>query len=277
MLKIGEYNTLAVARIIDHGVILRGLEFGQEVLLPKSLCPDGLEVNDELEVFVYTDSEDRNVATTEKPYATINQFAYLKVVDVNDFGAFLDWGLQKDLFVPFKQQPHRYHTDEHELVYVLLDDATDRVVGIGKFRAFFTKDLSDLEEGQEVDALVYDTDDLGFRVLVNNEYNGLLFASDLVREPKLGEKLKLYIKTLRKDGKIDLVEKPPREQQQLEGRELILERLKQEGGKLPFNSKSSAEVVHAEFNMSRKIFKKTIGALYKERLIDFTDDGMILK
>jgi len=276
MLDIGEYNTLIVERLIVHGAILRDDELGQEVLLPGSLMPAGLKEQDEIEVFIYRDSEDRLVATTETPHVLVNQFAYLEVKDVNDFGAFMEWGLSKDLFVPFKQQPHLYRVGDRELVYVLLDDTTDRLVAVGKNRVFFNKDLSKFEVGQEVEVLVYGRDDMGYRVLVDKEFNGKIFDSDCMVAPERGAIIKAFIKSVRRDGKLDLTTYPEREVRQTSSEAEILERLKIADGKLPFNSKTSAEVVMAEFGMSRKIFKKSIGALYKQKIIDFTEEGMVL-
>lgn len=276
MLDIGKYNTLIVERLIVHGAILRDDEIGQEVLLPGSLMPAGLKEEDEIEVFIYRDSEDRLVATTETPLALVNEFAYLEVKDVNNFGAFMEWGLSKDLFVPFKQQPHKYEVGGRELVYVILDDSTDRLVGVGKNRVFFNKDLSAFEKGQEVDVLVYARDDMGYRVLVNNEFNGKIFDSDCMRAPERGECMKAFIKSVRRDGKLDLTTYPEREERQASSEEQIMAKLEIAGGSLPFNSKTSAEQVMEEFGMSRKIFKKSLGALYKKKLIEFTEDGMIL-
>ena len=276
MLDIGEYNSLVVERLIVHGAILRDDELGQEVLLPGSLMPAGLKEQDEIEVFIYRDSEDRLVATTETPYVLVNQFAYLEGKDVKDFGAFMEWGLSKDLFVPFKQQPHLYRVGDWELVYVLIDDSTDRLVAVGKNRVFFNKDLSKFEVGQEVEVLVYGRDEMGYRALVDKEFNGKIFDSDCMVAPKRGDVIKAFIKSIRRDGKLDLTTFPEREVRQTASEIEILERLKIAGGSLPFNSKSSAEDVKAEFAMSRKIFKKSIGALYKQKVIEFTEEGMKL-
>ncbi|MGB0524707.1 MAG: CvfB family protein [Flammeovirgaceae bacterium] len=274
-LKVGDYNNLKVNRSSDFGLYLSYDE--GEVLLPNRYISDELKEGSEVEVFVYHDSEGRLVAVREQPFAKVGDFAALKVKDVTDIGAFLDIGLAKDLFVPLKEQHRRMQEGKTYLVKVMLDPRTGRMIGVSKIGAFLEKENIDLEEGQEVDLMVYELTDLGFMCLVNETYAGMLYRNEVFSKLEIGSKLTGYVKKLREDNKIDLSERPLGFKG-LEGQEAsIVDRLKKSPkGFLPFNDRSSPEEIRSEFEMSKKSFKKLIGILYKQRIIEIDQKGIKL-
>ncbi len=275
MLHIGSYNELTVDRIFDFGVYLES-EQGADVLLPGKYVPEGTAVGDRLKVFVYTDSEDRPVATTQTPKAVVGEFACLRVKDVNAFGAFLDWGLDKDLFVPFKRQHRQMEVGRSYVVRVLLDEQSGRVVAASRLNAFFNKDTRGLEEGEAVRLMIYDFTDLGIMAVVDNEYSGVLYRSEVFEPLRFGDVRDGYIKKIRPDGRLDLMLRKPGYAAVTDLKPQVLEALERAGGFLPYHGKSDADEIRAVFKMSKKVFKQVIGGLYKEGAITVGEDGMRL-
>lgn len=275
MLEIGKVNRLKVARTGSHGVYLTDGQ-GNEVLLPQKYAGAGLRANDELDVFLYTDSEDRPVATTQTPLAQRGQFAWLQVRDVTPHGAFLDWGLDKDILVPFREQARRLKKGQHCLVYLYLDDKSGRLVASSKFLRFLKKQCPDLERGQKVDLLVWETTDLGAKVIINNRCQGLIFKDDLYEELQSGQRLSGYIKNIRPDKKIDVtLQKPGFAAIEPHAQRLLL-KIRQNNGFLALNDNSSPDEIREQLKISKKAFKKAVGILYKKRLIRITADGLQL-
>jgi len=276
MLKIGSYNQLVVEREVDFGFYLNTKEEG-EVLLPKKYAPDGLKPGDTITVFVYTDSEDRPVSTTLKPKAVVGECAFLGVKDTRQFGAFLDWGLEKDLFVPNSQMQDRMKKNENHVVKVCLDERTDRVYASARISEHCNKNPAYLVEGQEVGLLIYGINKTGILAVVNNEYCGMLYHGETYKTLSLGDTATGYIQKIRDDGKIDLLLKKPGYGSVSESKTKILEVLKQSAGFVPCHDKSSPDKINRLFSMSKKEFKRAIGGLYKERIIVITDKGICLK
>ncbi|MCX5882750.1 MAG: S1-like domain-containing RNA-binding protein [Deltaproteobacteria bacterium] len=272
MLKIGSYNELVVERMVDFGLYLN--KKPDEVLLPLKYVPENTRPGDTLRVFVYTDSEDRPVATTLEPKAVVGEFAYLIVKDVASFGAFMDWGLEKDLLVPLNQQQDRMKAGKHYVVKVCLDETTGRVYGTNRITHNCDKNPKDLSEGENVDLLIYGITKIGIMAVVNNRYSGLLYRSEVYASVSIGEKTTGYISRIREDGKIDLTLKSPGYQSISGSGAGILETLKKRGGFIPCHDKSSPDEIRRVFSMSKKEFKKAIGGLYKAGSIRITDKGI---
>jgi len=275
MIDIGKYNTLKAARSIAHGMVLVDEE-GDDVLLPKKYVPEGLSPGDDIEVFIYTDSEDWPVATTQRPKAALGQFAYLEVKEVTGFGAFLDWGLDKDLLAPFAEQPKKMERGKRYLVYLLLDEQTGRMIASGKLNKFLETENIELVEGQEVGLLIGPETDIGYNAIINHRYRGLLYKSDLFHPVQPGDWCMGYVKTIRPDRKIDLSLRKPGYAQVGPDAEKILQLLEKNNGFLGLHDKSDPEEIAARLQMSKKAFKKAIGALYKQRLIRIEEGGVYL-
>jgi uncharacterized protein len=273
MINIGDYNTLPVARLVEFGAYLGDKETVGEVLLPKRYFPKDLRVGDKLEVFVYTDSEDRIIATTEKPLAKIGECAFLEVKDINDYGAFLDWGLSKDLFVPYAHQPYKFQVGQKAFVYLKYDDVSQRVIATGKVRNQLKNDVSDLEIGEAFKGVVYEEHELGWRMVIDHKYHAMIFDSDFTEHPEKGDVLNVFIKDIRNDGKLDVTLFPPHIAVQDDLETFIINYLKENDNFMDLDSKSPAEKVKEAFGVSRKVFKKALGALYKKKMIDFADGG----
>jgi predicted RNA-binding protein (virulence factor B family) len=270
-MEIGKINKLTVARTTDNGCYLED-ENENEVLLPNAYVTDDLKINDEIEVFVYKDSEDRIVATTLKPYIQFEEFAYLQVKEVNDYGAFIDWGLPKDLMVPFAEQTVKMVEGKWYLIFLLEDTETERLIGSNKIKDFvFFKDI-DVKEGDEVDLLLYEMTDLGMNTIVNNLYKGLIFESDIHKKIKPGDKLKGYVKQVREDGKIDIVLEQPGYSKSIdENSNIILSALKENDGFLNLTDKNTPDEIKNKLGLSKKAFKKAIGTLYKQKTIELSE------
>ncbi|WP_289053917.1 CvfB family protein [Carboxylicivirga marina] len=273
---IGKYNTLKVVKEVEFGLYLDGGEDFGEILLPIRYVPPGLKPDDEIEVFIYLDSEDRVIATTEEPYAIVGEFAYLETVSVNKTGAFLDWGLMKDLLVPYREQAERMKEGEKYVVYIYLDDESRRIVATSKLNSVLDNLMPEYEEGQEVDLMVIAKTDLGYKVAVDSLHSGMLYHNELFKPIKIGDTFKGYIKKLREDDKLDIsLEKPGYEKiDGLAGE--ILEILKSKGGQMDVSDKSPAELIYKVFGTSKKNFKKAIGTLYKQRIIEINKDNIKL-
>lgn len=272
-MKIGEYNSLKVLRDTPHGVFLAD-DDGEEVLLPGKYLSGDEKEGDVKELFVYNDSEDRPVATTETPKILLNKIAALKVIDVNSFGVFLDWGLEKDLLVPFKEQNKKMQLGQTYVVRMYLDEDTDRLVATGKVKKYFSNDELTIEPGDKVDLMVFNQSDLGFEVIINGKHLGLIFRNEVFSPIKNGDKLTGFIKQIREDGKIDVSLQPDILTHIENSYEVILAALKVHGGTLNLSDKSSPEEISATLQMSKKTFKKAIGSLYKQRKITM-DSGKI--
>lgn len=269
MLQIGQYNTLKVLKQSPIGLYLGNGD--EEVLLPKKYIQDGTNVGDELELFVYLDNDNRPIATTLKPYATVGEFAYMTVKDVNEHGAFLDWGIAKDLFVAYSEQRTEMQKGNKYIVFLFVDEYSGRIAASAKSIKFLDNTDVKLRVGDEVQLLISEQTDLGFKAIINNAFEGLLYKNEIFEDIKVGDTKRGFIKQIRDDGKIDLRLQPSGYVHIETTRHGVLEQLKSEGGLLKLGDKSSPEEIYAKFNMSKKAFKKTIGALFKERLILIRD------
>lgn len=275
MVKIGDYNRLAVTKIVDFGVYLDGGN-GVEILLPAKYVEGATEIGQEMDVFVYTDSEDRLIATTEHPFARVGEFAFLEVVDVNKVGAFLDWGLAKNILVPYSEQKSRMKEGGVYLVYVYLDNATKRVVATAKVEKYLGNVPADYRRGQEVDALVWQHTPIGYRVIVDNLHNGMIYENELFRPLEIGQSVKAYVKQVREDGKIDLTLSGNTSERVATLADRILHYLEINHGSTPINDHSDPAEIEARFQCSKKDFKKAVGSLYKQHRILITPEGITL-
>jgi hypothetical protein len=278
MIELGKYNLLEVMRSTPHGLFLEDKE-GNDVLLPGKFIPEGTAVGDYLEVYIYRDNEERLVATTEEPKFTLYEFAGLKVSEVNAHGAFVDYGVGKDLFVPFREQKVPMIAGNYYLVYMYLDGETDRLAGSTKVDQFL--DLVDLEEsemavGDEVTISVWSKSELGMNVIVNNRYRGLIYANELFENLTVGMPRTAYINRIREDGKLDIRLEKDGYAKVEDNAQKILDLLKERKGYLLLTDKSSPDLIKKELGMSKKTFKKSIGALYKQKLILLEDKGIRL-
>ena len=267
-------NRLTVARHADQGLYLAGGP--EDILLPNRYVPEGANVGDELDVFVYLDNEERLVATTQTPFAQVDDFAWLEVAWVNQFGAFLDWGLMKDLFVPFGEQKMKMQKGRSYLVHVHLDPETFRIMASAKVERYLSKEWPPYHGGDEVDALVWQKTDLGFKVIVDNQFAGLLFDDEIFRQLHSGDRLRAYVKQVRPDGKIDLSLQKKGQKAVHDFSDILLEHLRTNGGFTPLGDKSPAEEIYALFGVSKKVYKKAVGDLSRQRLITIEDDGLHL-
>lgn len=275
MITLGEYNLLKIDRILDQGAYLVDEE-GYDVLLPNKYMAEDAKVDDEVEVFIYNDSEDRLIATNLTPKFTLNEFAFLQVKDVNRFGAFLDWGLEKDIMVPFSEQNQRMEVDRWYIVRLLLDEKTNRLVASNKLNKFLETDFISVEVGEEVEIIVSERSELGYTVIINHAHKGLIFANETFRELNVGETQKAYVKNIREDGKIDVsLQKQGYVSVEPNARR-ILEMLKEKDGFLALTDKSQPQDIYSQLQISKKIFKKAIGALYKNKQIRIEEEGIYL-
>lgn len=273
MIQAGNYYTLQVVKLVDFGAYLDGEEVG-EILLPKRYVPQGLRAGDELEVFLYHDGESRLIATTERPKAIVGDIAVLEVKDVMHQGAFLDWGIMKDLFLPLSQQASVLYKGMKVPVLVYLDEMTGRVAATEKFQHHLKGKEILLKENDPVNLLVTRKTDLGFEVIINSMHVGLIHFSDIFHEMKIGDRLKGFIKKLLPDDKIDVMP-GERGYKRIESEaEKIMRLLKENNGYLPYHDKSSPDEIYSFFGMSKKSFKMAIGGLYKEKKISFTQAGI---
>ena len=275
MLEIGKYNKLKVVKKVDFGIYLDGEPFG-DILLPKKNVPENCNLDDEIEVFIYCDSEDRLIATTEKPMATVGEFAFLKAVSVFQAGAFMDWGLQKDLLVPFREQKKKIEAGKFYVVYVYLDDDTKRIAASEKVDKYLDKTKPAYELGAEVDLLIYSQTDMGFNAIINNAHRGIIYKNEIFEPLEVGMKLKGYIKKVRTDDKVDLSLTHIGLESINFAAEKIISLLNKNNGFIELTDKSSSELISEKAEMSKKTFKKAIGFLYKNRIITIEDNGIQL-
>lgn len=275
MIEIGKYNTLRVVKDLDFGLYLDGGSAG-ELLLPARYVPKNTKVGDKLEVFIYHDNEGRLICTTDHPKAITGEFAWMQVRSVSNAGAFLDWGIMKDLLVPHREQKAEMAEGRWYLVYVYLDQASQRIVASARINKFLDNIPPVYEKNDEVDLIVADETDMGYKVIVNNAHWGLVYKNEVFNPLRKGEKLKGYVKEVREDEKID-VSLYKLGYDKIDGiAQKVLEVLKQNGGYLPVHDKSDAEEISLLFGCSKKSFKKAIGSLYKQQLIALEKEGIRL-
>ncbi|PWH87157.1 CvfB family protein [Brumimicrobium oceani] len=275
MVYIGEYADLRIDRFTSVGAYLEDDE-GFEVLLPNKYLTNDMEENQIVNVYIYNDSEDRPVATTETPKIELNDFAFLKVKAISNFGAFLDWGLEKDLLVPFKEQTAKMVEEGVYLIRLYRDEQTNRLVGSARINRYLENEVTDLEAGDEVDLFIAEISDLGRKVIVNEKYSGLIFKDRLVRPLRNGERTKGFVEFIREDGKIDISLVPIGLEKFDEFSEQLLTYLKENGGVSTVTDKSSPDLIRTELGMSKKSFKKAVGNLYKNKKIKLNDTSIEL-
>jgi hypothetical protein len=275
MLFIGKYNYLTIERVTSVGMFLSDVE-GEEVLLPNQYLTDEMQVGDNIKVFVYLDSEDRPVATTETPKIVRNEFAFLEVKDVSEHGAFLDWGLIKDLFVPFREQSRPMEIGESHVVFLYLDQKSSRLIASTKIDRFLENERLTVKEGDEVDLLIWQKTDLGYNAIVNQYHKGLIYANEVFRDLKAGDSLKGYVKKIREENKLDISLQKTGYDSIEPTAQLILDEIKKSAGFLNISDSSSPEDIYKRLQISKKTFKKAIGGLYKQGLDKIAEDGIYL-
>jgi predicted RNA-binding protein (virulence factor B family) len=278
MIQLGKRNDMKVLRMVDFGAYLDAGDIG-EILLPNRYVPESCKVGDEVNVFVYLDSEERLVATTQKSLVEVNHFACLEVKWVNEHGAFLDWGLMKDLFCPFKEQKQKMQVGYKYVVYAYIDAVTYRIVASAKLEKFISNERPPYSKGDEVDIIVCQKTDLGFKVIVDEKFYGMLFDKDVFKPLRKGDRMKAYIKQIRLDDKIDVVLQNESGRELVEGfaERLLQELFASEGGCLPYHDKTDADEIYRAFGVSKKTFKRAVGDLYKRNLITLSDSGIELR
>lgn len=279
MIKLGRTNTMTALRETSVGYFLNESAHGDpagDILLPNKYVPRDLAVGDEIEVFVYNDSHERPVATTLRPAVQRDEFALLQAVAVSDAGAFLDWGLEKDLFVPFREQVRPMQEGRWYVVFVYLDEETNRLVASSRVNRYLKNDASELVAGDEVQLLAYESTDLGMNVIVNNQYKGLVYQNEIFRTVHPGDSLIGYVKQIRDDNRVDVsLQRSGFENVEPNARRILAE-LRAEGGFLPLTDSSPPEEIYQSLEMSKKTFKKAIGTLYKDRKIVIEEGGIRL-
>ena len=314
MIKLGTYHTLRILRHTDPGIYLEGDETTGDILLPKRYVTPQMHDGDELEVFIYLDQDERIIATTERPLAQVGQFAFLEVAWTNQYGAFLNWGLMKDLFCPFREQKQRMQRGKGYIVYIKEDEASHRLMATAKVEKYLTplyppeggrnnavesqtnnasdrggypveslpNNASPLRgdrggyHGQRCDCLIWQKTDLGFKAIVDNRYQGQLYDNQLFQPLHTGDRLTAYIDHIRQDGKIDLTLQPTGHRQTLDFAEVLLRYLHENNGRCNLGDHSPAELIADRFQVSKKVFKRAVGDLYRRRLITLSDDGICL-
>lgn len=280
MIEIGKYNTLTILRDTKVGLFLgnptEDPEGTHDVLLPNKYVPNDFQIGDEITVFIYLDHEERPVATTLEPYIFLNEFALLRVNYVNQIGAFMNWGMEKDILVPFKEQARPMEQGKRYLVYMYMDEKTNRLVASSKLNQFLNNDDITVEVGEEVDLIVSHITDLGINVIINEKHKGLLYKNEVYDDLRTGDRIVGFIKNIRPDGKIDVSTRKLGFESIEPSSQVILDELKASRGFLRLNDDSHPEDIKTVLKMSKKTFKKAIGLLYKQKLIDIKDDGIHL-
>ena len=275
MLEIGGYNTLTVLRKVDFGYYLDGLDYG-DILMPAKYAAAELQACDKVDVFIYLDSSEKLIATTEIPLAQTGEFGFLKVMKVNEFGAFLDWGITKQLFVPFAEQKVKMEEGKSYLTYIFIDPVTERITGSSKIFRFVDQVPPLIKENTLYEGIVWQKTDLGYKIIINHNNSGLLFHNEVFKALHQGDKINVYVKNIRPDGKIDLTLTSNALEKSDEVSQIILQKLRDNKGFLPLGDHSEPEMVMSTLNMSKKNFKKGIGKLYKDRLISIEENGIYL-
>lgn len=275
-LQLGKKNKLKAAWRVDFGMYLVGGGYEGKILLPQRYVPEDLEVGDEIEVFLYLDNEERLIATTIEPKAMVGDFTYLEVAWVNEYGAFLDWGLMKDLFCPFREQKRRMEKGRSYIVHVHLDDESYRIMASAKVERYLSAPPQDLKVGQEVDLLIWQKTDLGFKVIADNSFGALLYDTQVFRNIHTGDHIKGYVTRIRPDGKVDCALQLGGHQHTVDFAERLLRYLETQGGRCRLGDKSDAEEIKEQFGVSKRTYKQAVGELYKRRLIRISDSGIEL-
>ncbi len=266
MAKLGTINNLRVVKVVDFGVYLDGDELG-EILLPSRYVPESCVIDQIIKVFIYLDSDDLTIATTDMPLALVGESAYLKVVDINHYGAFLEWGLSKNLLVPYSEQIKPLTVGQYYVFYVFLDEQTDRIAASAKLNEFLSEEAEELETGTKVDLLICAQTDMGFKAVINDSYLGLIFKNEIFQLLRVGQKLKGLIKNIRDDGKIDLGLQVSAEKTRDELSDRIIEFLSQQGGTSTLTDKSPPNDIYNQFSVSKGSYKKALGQLFRQKLI----------
>ncbi len=276
-MEIGKINTLVAARPTEYGFILIDEE-ENEVLLPNAYLSKDVVLGEETDVFIYLDSEDRVVATILNPKIKLGEFGYLEAIDVNSYGAFMDWGLPKDLLVPFAEQGRKMEVGKFYPVYLLQDESTGRLIGSSKINKFLSFENIALKVGQEVDILPFGMTELGMNVIVENKYRGLIFKTNIHKHIEEGEHIKAFVKKIRSDGKLDIMLEPIGYRESIDkNTEIIINALKKNNGFIAITDKSSPQLIQKVLGLSKKAFKRGVGNLYKQRLIELEEEGIRLK
>lgn len=280
--KIGDFNRLKVKELARRegygpifGVYLEGGREG-DILMPQKYVPEGVKPGDEIDCFVYLDQEERLVATTEKPLAKVGDFAWLKCSWVNEYGAFLDWGITKNLFCPFREQKKRMEVGNSYIVHIHVDEESYRLMASAKVEHYFSHDKPSYKTNDEVDLLIWQKTDLGFKVIVNNKFGGLVYQDQIFQYIHSGDRLKGYVAQVRADGKLDITLQPTGRRETEDFAQTLLQWLKDNGGECPLGDKSDAEDIKRMFQVSKKTFKRAVGALYKQHLIVLEGNGFRL-
>ncbi len=273
--KLGKYNQLEVVKTVDFGVYLNGGDDG-EILLPSRYVPEGCKPGDVLNVFIYLDNEERLIATTLQPYVQVGEFACLEVAWVNEYGAFLDWGLMKDLFVPFREQKMKMQKGHRYVVHAHVDEDSYRIMASAKVERYLSKELPEYQPGEEVEVMVWQKTDLGYKVIVDNKFGGLVYQKEIFKPLEPGMHMQAFVRQVREDGKIDLTLQKDGLQKVDDFAEVLLQYIKDNDGHTSLNDKSPAEEIYETFGVSKKTFKKAVGDLYKKRLIVLVEGGIRL-
>ena len=274
-IELGKFNQLEVVKEVDFGVYLDGGEEG-EILLPTRYVPEDCKIGDILNVFLYLDMDERLIATTLTPFVQVGQFACLEVSWVNQYGAFLNWGLMKDLFVPFREQKMKMQVGRKYVVHAHLDEESYRIVASAKVERYLSKEKPEYAAGEEVNILIWQKTDLGFKAIIDNKYSGLLYENEIFSSIETGMEMKAFVKQVREDGKVDLILQKPGFEKVDDFAKTLLDYIKEQGGRIHLNDKSPAEDIYDTFGVSKKTFKKGVGDLYKKRLITLHEDGIAL-
>lgn len=274
-IELGKFNQLEVVKEVDFGVYLDGGEEG-EILLPTRYVPEDCKIGDILNVFLYLDMDERLIATTLTPFVQVGQFACLEVSWVNQYGAFLNWGLMKDLFVPFREQKMKMQVGRKYVVHAHLDEESYRIVASAKVERYLSKEKPEYTAGEEVNILIWQKTDLGFKAIIDNKYSGLLYENEIFSLIETGMEMKAFVKQVREDGKVDLILQKPGFEKVDDFAKTLLDYIKEQGGRIHLNDKSPAEDIYDTFGVSKKTFKKGVGDLYKKRLITLHEDGIAL-
>ena len=275
-IRLGEINNLKVVKQVPFGYYLNGGRIHGEILLPQNEVVGNVIMGEDVEVFLYLDQEERLIATMRKPLAQVGDFAFLEVAWVNNFGAFLNWGLMKDLFVPFREQKMKMVKGQSYIVHIHLDEDSSRIMASAKVERYLDSGFVPYRRGDEVDILVWQKTDLGFKVIIDNRWGGLLYDSQVFRELHTGVRTRAYINKVRQDGKIDVTLSRQGQEGVSDFSDVLLAYIQENGGHCPLGDKSPAEDIAQTFNVSKKVFKKAVGDLYKRRLITISDDGLRL-
>lgn len=276
MVEIGKFAELEIEKIIQQGAYLLSGDDTPSILLPNRYIPEGAEVGDMVKVFIYRDSEDKIIATTDIPFAIADEFAFLKVKSQSNFGAFMDWGLMKDLLVPFREQKEKLVTGEYYLIRIYVDKLTNRIVGTQHINKFLRDNEITLTEGDETDIIICDETDFGYKVIVNQKHWGMIYKNQIFSEILPGQKTKAWVKLIRDDGKIDISLQQPGYKEVLSAEEKIIKLLENQNGFSDLNDNSLPDEIYTELQISKKVFKKAIGKLFRENKIMITENGIQL-